>query len=170
MKRIFKAEPKVLNTKSIDDLNREVSELTNSRIPELLDADFKCASMALLNAVYFKVNWLHPFDESMTIKGVEFRASSSDLRQVDMMIISKRFKYVFVDSLSAHFITLPYEGELMSFNILFPESDEDYLSRDDDKSLINRINWSEIVKVRQELKLVSLKMPKFVINSKIEVC
>lgn len=70
--------------KARDTINGWVSERTNKRIPELIDAIDAQAVTYLINAVYFKGEWTVRFDKDRT-KDADFALEDGTKKKVPMM-------------------------------------------------------------------------------------
>lgn len=69
---------------SVDVMNAWVSEVTHGRIDRLLEAVDPDAMLYLINAIYFKGDWVSTFDEDGTYRAPFARADGSRVT-VDMM-------------------------------------------------------------------------------------
>lgn len=76
-------------------INKWVAEQTHDKIKNLISPDALNAltRMVLVNAIYFKGNWLYKFDAAKTIKR-DFHAINGTTSQVDMMHMSGK-KFLF---------------------------------------------------------------------------
>ena len=78
----------------------------------LFDADSigQATMMILVNAVYFKGDWLNQFDSKLTeIKPFIFLGTGKCKVDVEMMRLTGKFLTGEIDSLDAEFIVLPYK-------------------------------------------------------------
>ncbi|OON15112.1 serine proteinase inhibitor [Opisthorchis viverrini] len=104
-------------------INQWVSEMTNSRIPELLPPGSPDMNslLTLVNTVYFKGlerlsslrSWKRPFDKQMTTSGLFYRMDGSTV-EVPMMTTRKYFPYQNFPELDAVAVKLPF-GDPASF-------------------------------------------------------
>lgn len=178
IERTFNTKINLVNgsfKKAIDDTNKFIENITNNKIKNLLDDSFKISSLVLINVIYFKYNWLNKFNEKFTQVDQDFylNPSKKETSKVSMMnIYRKRLPYSYLDSIDSHLVKLPYENEKYFFNIILPQNKDDYLDKNDNSSVINRINIDELQKGLFEeryTRLINLRMPKFKIKTKIEV-
>jgi serine protease inhibitor len=160
----------------IDNTNQYIARLTNNKIKNLLDESFQTSSLVLINVIYFNFDWHHKFTESNTESNYDFylNPSRTHISKVDMMNLNrKRLSYSYLSLIDSHLIKLPYQNKKYYFNIIMPVDENDFLDKDDESSIINnRLSYSYLKKFLFEdenIQLVNLKMPKFVIKSKIEV-
>lgn len=64
--------------------------------------------LLLLNAVYFKGHWTHPFNKDLTKNG-PFYLNSKTVVDVPLMVNYDIFKIATIESLKAQLISLPYD-------------------------------------------------------------
>ena len=119
--------------------------------------------MVILNAVYFKGEWINKFNKDLTTKKVFYNFNSEkNWKNVDMMEITKSF-YFFEDS-NLQVIKLPFQKDSMSALIILPKKSVninefiDILDKDNEYlyTIINNLHFYKI----------HLEMPKFEINYK----
>ena len=107
-------------TAPMEQINRWVATATHDRIPSILaDTLPDTASMVLLNAIYFKGKWLHPFDSSSTIDK-SFTTSSGRRETRHFMDRSAEMRYV-ADS-GVQIVRLPYQGGRVAMYVVLPDS------------------------------------------------
>ena len=70
---------------TVRDINEWVSAKTNGLINEILSANVSPNGLVVLNALYFKDDWIAAFDKSRT-QGGKFRSSSGTVEDVPMMM------------------------------------------------------------------------------------
>jgi serpin B len=103
------------------EINAWVSDETNDKIQELipdgvLDPNTK---MVLVNAIYFRADWLAQFDPNNTYDAPFHLLEGTDV-QVKMMSQSL-FSPPYVQGDSYQAIELPYEGETAVMDIIIPD-------------------------------------------------
>lgn len=115
----FRAEPEAAR----DRINDWVADRTEERITELVpDGGIHgLTRLVLANAVYFRGNWLHPFDEDRTEDG-PFTALDGSAAPVPVMEQTEPFPYAAVDGSQA--VDLPYWGESVSMLVILPPEGE----------------------------------------------
>jgi len=112
---------------SVATINSWVKNKTQNLIEELLmpdsvDADTK---MVLLNAIYFKANWLIPFDPLDTTKAL-FHKSVNESVETDFMTLDSELDIGFLDkSNKVSVVGLPYEDDNYQMLLLIPEQQDD---------------------------------------------
>jgi serpin B len=101
------------------EINDWVADRTVGRITDLLPAESlsKRTRLVLTNALYFKANWLHTFDEGSTTRE-EFTSLDGEASEVPMMDQSVSVPYAEVDGAKA--VDLPYLGEEVSMLLILP--------------------------------------------------
>lgn len=111
-KRYFHAEIEGLDFSDFgakDRVNSWVNDKTNARIPTIIDQIPDDAVMYLINAIYFKGQWEHPFEKSSTRQG-DFKRADGSAVQVDFMEADRRYEVAQGEGYDA--ILMPYtEGK-----------------------------------------------------------
>ncbi|GBN17513.1 Serpin B4 [Araneus ventricosus] len=124
-------------------------------ISNLLDSLDPSTVLILLNAVYFKGYWSHPFKENATIPQDFYnKGDKNNCRQVDMMHIKDIFLYTKKESYKA--LVLPYKGNI-SMLILLPNSKRGL--RELENSLSSTF-IQDLEQIMSETK-VEVTLPKF---------
>lgn len=103
-------------------INAWVEARTEGKIKDLIQpGDVDASTMLVLtNAIHFKGQWLHRFDEEKTRPG-PFHVSSSNQVEVPFMVQKNDFPYHETDDLQA--VVLPYRGEALSMVVLLPKEE-----------------------------------------------
>lgn len=165
---------KVSTEKSLETIiietNKWISQLTDNKITAILDESFKSVALTILNAIYFKCEWLNPFDSRKT-QIMDFHMTKTSKQSLEMMQLSnKKLLYYFSQNLEYHLLSLPYNQEKYYFNIILP-SEDDFLISKNQQSLINHLDYNQIKTDMQNLSptLIDLFMPKFVSKKKINL-
>ncbi len=101
------------------EINAWVEEQTNERIVDLIPEGVinTLTRLVLVNAIFFKANWLHQFDPANTADG-EFTTLAGNTVTVPLMRQNGRLPYYAGDGFAA--TRLPYAGDA-SMVILAPE-------------------------------------------------
>ena len=141
-------------------INSWVSDMTNKKIEKLVDAQEigDDTAMVLVNAIYFKGDWVKKFDSKNTQKQ-EFSVSSGKNVMADMMRQTKEFPFATLDDIDSKMLELPYEGERIVMQILLPNDKDSGL-----KSIEEKIGDADIAKIFEEKQFnrkVNIQMPKF---------
>ncbi|HQC42624.1 MAG TPA: serpin family protein [Verrucomicrobiota bacterium] len=117
--------------------------------------------MVLVNAIYFKGQWIHTFNESATAED-EFLTGDGSRKKVPFM--NKTETYSYYEDSELQVLSLPYHGRL-SMKIFLPR----------DSGKLNAIKksfcdggfetWTKALKTR----LVRVKLPKFKIEKRLDL-
>jgi serpin B len=102
------------------EINQWVAQQTNDKIkglvpPGALDA---LTRLVLTNAVYFKGDWVAPFEKRST-RDEDFSVSAQQKVQVPLMRQKATFDYAEEDTLQV--LELPYKGQELSMVLLLPK-------------------------------------------------
>ena len=141
---------------SADQVNSWCSEKTHGKISQIIDKLDSEILMILLNAVYFKGEWLKHFSEYST-KKLPFYNLGSEEKEVDTMNLISRFRYYEDKTVQA--IELDYRDDYMSALILLPSEETDINNYINTISTMNG-EYKKIVEGLRSAK-VNLKLPKF---------
>jgi serpin B len=155
----FAREPE----KSRLTINDWVSEQTADKIQDLLPAGSIDPSvfLVLTNAIYFKANWFHMFDEEKTVNG-QFSLLDGSKVTVPMMHQTDYFDYAEGDGYQA--IELLYRTRELSMIILLPEEGnfqkfENSLQYLQLKEIVDNLEYRQVI----------LSMPKFNFDSEFDL-
>ncbi|KAK5639762.1 hypothetical protein RI129_010573 [Pyrocoelia pectoralis] len=166
-KNSFEAEIQNINFENkqaaANEMNAWVAAKTNDKIRNLIDPSklTKDSRLMLINALYFKGTWEYTFNTRDTLKR-KFFIKSDDQVEVDMMDITKYYKYAWSSELDAQFLEIPYDGEDVSMVIVLPNKIEGL------PVLENQIN-TVLNTTLGLLTEVHLQLPKFKRETKIEL-
>jgi serine protease inhibitor len=120
LRQYFDAEARSLDFRdpaSVDVINDWVSRETRGRIPDLIDSIPAGVVMYLINALYFKGAWRHPFDPEDT-RPTTFHREDGTTTSVQMMHRSGKYAFFANQELTA--LDLPYGDSLYSMTVLLP--------------------------------------------------
>ncbi len=154
-----------LDPASVDVINDWVRENTEGLIETIIDEIPPEMVMYLINALYFKGDWLRPFDTDDTRPG-DFRLEDGSTVRVDMMNQESRFATYF--SNEVQMIELPYGDSLFSMTVLMPNDPETPIDRFVEEKITaeNLNNWRSNLSVGS--RDVILQLPKFELEYEIE--
>uniref|UniRef100_A0A8C2BWM6 Leukocyte elastase inhibitor n=1 Tax=Cyprinus carpio TaxID=7962 RepID=A0A8C2BWM6_CYPCA len=107
-------------------INKWVEEQTENKIKDLIKPGMVTGMtrLALVNAIYFKGNWLQKFNAQDT-KEMPFKINQNERRPVQMMYQKKKFPFNYVCDHRLQVLELPYVKEELSMLILLPEESQD---------------------------------------------
>lgn len=141
------------------EINQWVSDETEDKIKDLLPEDSigPDTRMVLVNAIYFKADWLDQFDANDTFDNT-FNLVDGSQVTVPMMGQSMFIPYVSGDGYQA--VELPYAGNSAAMDIIVPDSGrfeeiESTLTADTLDGILSNMQQSSLV----------LRMPKFEFES-----
>jgi len=154
------------NVGAAETINEWVSNVTESRIQELVNADdLANAKMVLTNAAFFKGTWLSQFKPSATNKEVFYR-TREHYSFVDMMVQKGNFKHGVSEEFGAHILELPYTGDAMSMFILLPP----FISGEEGfNAMVQSLNASSLRYAMDNMWpiQVTVEIPKFKMEQQI---
>ncbi len=138
-------------------INDWVAAQTEDRIQDLLPAGSLSSStrLVLVNAVYFKALWQHPFDPDKTSRA-EFDLLDGSEVQVDMMQTGDQVLLPYVEAEDWQAVVLPYQGGGAEMVVILP--DEDYFPTF--FSTFDEAAYASILDSLLETEML-LSMPKF---------
>ncbi|XP_022226813.2 serine protease inhibitor 42Dd-like isoform X2 [Drosophila obscura] len=144
-----------------EEINSFVRILTDNKIqqfihPGLLDKDTK---MAIANAAYFHGQWA----KTKYTKRLPFYTLNGTELLVDTLETYDVLRYGSIDSMDAHVVELPYQGEL-SMVIILPRHRGQSLA-----SLSSLIRNVDLVPLTENLtkEFVHLQLPKFQVETRL---
>jgi len=147
-------------------INQWVEEKTKTKIKDLLP-DGSITSMTaavLVNAVYFKGDWMSKFDAALTEPG-DFKASPEKTLRVNFMFAEEKFPYGRNRDLGFHVLHLPYKGDQLSMVVILPFDDNGL------GALESKLSAEILLKAVQETRKmkVEVTLPKFKIEETIDL-
>lgn len=143
---------------SAKQINTWVEEKTHDKIKDLISADMLNGDTraVLVNAIYFKGKWLHPFNKGLTYP-MPFWTTPTQSVDVDMMTIKKRFKYGSLDKFDATALEMEYKDSNISMLFILPNK------KDGLKALEEKIHEIDLKEVDSQMhqQEVEVFLPKF---------
>ncbi|KAL4479625.1 hypothetical protein ABPG72_004221 [Tetrahymena utriculariae] len=141
-------------------INEWVSFATEKKIKDLLPPGSlsQSTAMVLVNAIYFKGDWLKQFDKKKTQKldfFLEYENAGSKI-QTDIMAIEEYFDYY--EDAGFQYIQIPYKGRQYSMEILLPRTSIQQFELQLSDQIFQK---SRLNKFNKKLKLY---LPKFKIQ------
>lgn len=102
-------------------INAWVANKTQNKIQDLLAPGTidDLTALIIINAIYFKGRWMHPFDARLTSEQDFYRDDRSTTR-VQMMRRTGDYNYTQAQGLSAHIVELPYQDGRFSMFVILP--------------------------------------------------
>ncbi|KAM6921219.1 leukocyte elastase inhibitor [Xenentodon cancila] len=156
-----------------EEINRWVEQQTQNKIKDLLQPGSvsTMTRLALVNAIYFKGNWLNRFDVANT-KEMPFKVSQNETTTVQMMYQMKKLPYNYIPDHGLQILELPYVDQELSMFILLPEESEDgsdpllKLEKELTQERLNEWTNRENMDVHSE---VLVHLPKFKLEDDYEL-
>lgn len=153
-------------------INDWVSKSTNGNIKDLIPSGYIDYSTraTIVNAAYFKGEWVSQFKKSDTKVG-NFYVARDKIRLVKFMKQKGSFNYYTSEELQSHIVELPYQGDHISMIIILPPFLDDAL-----QETVKRLTLHTLQAVMAEIKSGFYKMdkldvliPKFKIEQSLEL-
>ena len=165
-KENYEAEPDIRDFHdglTMDVINQWCSDHTEKMIEKVLDEDSFNPSIVsyLLNAIYFKGNWVTKFEEENTVEEPFGEAADfgqyGDLRPIVPMM-HQTGSYLYWENDLCQAVMLPYGNESFVINILLPREGKRIY---DVLETLTASSWTEQYVWRGESAIVDLKLPRF---------
>lgn len=165
-KENYEAEPDIRDFHdglTMDVINQWCSDHTEKMIEKVLDEDsFNPSAVSyLLNAIYFKGNWVTKFEEENTVEEPFGEAADfgqyGDLRPIVPMM-HQTGSYLYWENDLCQAVMLPYGNESFVINILLPREGKRIY---DVLETLTSSSWTEQYVWRGESAIVDLKLPRF---------
>lgn len=154
------------NIQAAQTINQFVDDKTNGKITNVMQAEDidNDTAIMLINAVYFKSDWKHKFNKSLT-QPDNFYINENETVQVDFMKIQSNFHIGRLDELGASALEMKYANSKYSFMILLPRS------RTGLSTLETKLKTFDLTMITKSLHEfgVDVKIPKFKIEYDIEL-
>ena len=150
-------------------INSWIAVQTNNKIQNLLTSDMMDANtmMILINAIYFKGNWMYSFDRNLT-KKERFYLEDGSHKKVKMMHLPNGYLKLRRNplGLNASICEFPYISNSMSMSVILP--DENIKLSEIEKAL--DYEKFEIIMEQEAVRtLVDVSFPKFKLEEEFEV-
>ena len=127
--------------------------------------------LVLVNAIYFKADWKHKFDKTLT-KEKDFYRNMERKIKVPMMHLTgktKSFEVAKIPALKSKMLRLPYKGDRIVLDILLPDAKENggYISVGEVEKILEEKGegLKEEFEKRKSVYEVLVTLPKFKVES-----
>ena len=152
-------DSEILPLKNVNQVNKWCDKKTHGKISKIIDLLDPATYLLVLNAIYFKGEWINQFEKDLTKKQVFYNFNKEE-KNIDTMEITKYFNYFEDSNLQA--IELNFKKEVISALIILPNKKLsinefiEILDKDNDYyySIINNLKRNK----------VNLRLPKFEIT------
>jgi serpin B len=144
-------------------INAWVEKQTRSRIKDLLPDDSvdRSTVMVLVNAIYFKGQWLHKFDKKDT-RTESFTTASGQKVQAPLMHQTHRLPYATGPGLQL--IELPYKNTTLAMDLVVPDDDAGLPAVE--KQLAHLPEWLAALQPAED---VELTLPRFEVTAPLDL-
>ncbi|WP_234570116.1 serpin family protein [Rhodohalobacter sp. 614A] len=144
---------------SVDVINNWVSENTEELIEKIIDEIPGDVVMYLINALYFKGEWLRQFDPDETTPA-DFYLENGETVEVEMM--NQQGRFATYQNEEVQMIELPYGDSLFTMTILMPGNDETPIDQfiEEQVTAENLDQWRSNLHV-SEYHQITVGLPRF---------
>jgi len=143
------------NPQTVSEINGWADKNTKGKIKEIIKEVSSEMVMFLINAIYFKGEWITRFDEALTQPQDFFLPDGSTVK-VDMMSTSGNFSYYSGEDCQV--ARLPYGRDKVAMYVFLPNAD---VSLDSFIASLNQTTHDEYVSRLQPEQDLVVKLPKF---------
>ncbi|XP_072568945.1 leukocyte elastase inhibitor-like isoform X2 [Paramormyrops kingsleyae] len=146
-------------------INQWVEAQTNGKIMDILkpSAINNTTKLVIVNALYFKGDWLHSFDQYDT-REMPFKINERETKPVQMMYLQKVLPFKHIEEFGLQIVEMPYMGDELSMFILLPEEPQNGsnpLQKLEKELTLEKINeWTDR-KNMDSGGYIDLYLPKF---------
>ena len=161
MKSAYDAEVADLDfghASAVSRINGWAAQETHEKIPKIIERIDPADVLLLLNAVYFKGQWQHPFNKAQT-QARDFALSDGTSRKVARMAQSGRFDYFETPQVQA--IRLPFGDGELAMEVLLPAKSASLEALETELTPELWAVWRSQFAARQG----SLELPRFELKS-----
>ncbi len=154
-------EISMLDSQSPKRINDWVNKSTNGKIKEMVESPLDPNLVAILiNAIYFKGNWKHEFNQKQTEKRT-FYLSDGTTKKVSLMRLNEKLSYLENEDFQA--VSLPYGDGKWSMNVFLPRENSSL------EDLQNRLTPEKWEKRKTDFaeKEGSILLPKFELDNEL---
>ncbi|KAK5650360.1 hypothetical protein RI129_001389 [Pyrocoelia pectoralis] len=144
------------------NMNEWVEKKTHNKITNLINQDDldEDSRLMIVNAMYFKGQWVKGFKESST-EPKPFFLNSTHYIDTDMMSNKGSYKYYEDTELKAKFLEIPYKGNDVSMIIALPDNPEDINTLENNMDIVLKPKFEHLVNI-------NIRIPKFEIKESIK--
>ncbi|HLR38089.1 MAG TPA: serpin family protein [Chitinophagaceae bacterium] len=159
-KATIKASP--FNQSTVDEINNWVKDKTHHKIKSIIKEIQPSDLTFLLNAVYFKGDWTHQFDQDQTKKRT-FHTKNQEELQVPFMY--KKAKISYFENNDLQVAQLPYGSGEFNMFVLLPKEGKNVVST------FNHLNASAFSTLTSKVRSTEVKLylPKWESEYKIDL-
>lgn len=140
---------------AVETINGWIENNTNGLIKNMLDNITEEAVMYLVNAIYFKGDWLYTFEEKNTTEAPFYKQDGNTV-SVDMMNLTK-VPLPYLNTPTFQAVDLPYGDSLYSMLLLLPKEGNSIGDLVDDLQSTSYAEWMNSLYPAN----VNLSLPRF---------
>nr|XP_034368761.1 serpin B4-like [Arvicanthis niloticus] len=122
--------------------------------------------LVLVNAVYFKGQWNHKFDEKQTTEE-KFWLNKNTSKSVQMMKPRNKFNFIFLKNVQAKIVEIPYQGKELSMFILLPVEIDGLKKLEEQLTADKLLEWTN--PENMHMTNVYLSLPQFKLEEKYDL-
>lgn len=149
-------------------INSWVENQTNGKIKNLIPMGSLSSStvLVLVNAVYFKGQWNHKFDEKRTTED-KFWLNKNTSKPVQMMRQKNEFNFIFLEDVQTKMVEIPYKGKELSMFILLPMEVDGLKKLEEQLTADKLLEWTRA----ENMNMIDLylSLPRFKVEEKYEL-
>ncbi len=134
---------------TVNEINAWVKTKTGGKIEKIIEFISRDTMMYIINAIYFKGDWLNKFEETKT-RQRNFHLENGKTIQKKMMSTVKKFHYYHDDGIQA--ARLPYDRDKIAMYILLPDEGTNL------NSLVNDIDPDKLEAIFLKMKKIELEL------------
>jgi serpin B len=150
---------------AINKINQWVNEKTAGKIQGILNQLPPESQLVLVNAIYFKADWLVPFHQASPSK---FWISPND--SVSVPIMYERWRSaMYAEFENLQILELPYVGGNISMFILLPKEKDGLKQLEKSLSIENLDKWVQSLKRLNKNQRLVLSLPKFKMTYELDL-
>jgi len=142
-------------SRTVTEINDWISDKTNKKIEKMIDRTDPNTPMFLINAIYFKGEWITKFDNANTEKR-DFYLSDGSIVKPDTMSVSGEFMYKSGNDFSV--ARLPYGRDKIAMYIFLPTKD---MHVDIFMDRLNQSTFNDILNRMKLVKDLKVRLPSF---------
>ena len=142
---------------NVSTINQSVSDSTDGRISNIIEAIAPSTVICLISGIYFKGDWQEEFDTSRTVDK-PFYLSNDEIKQVPMMHKTDWYPYYAGEHFQA--MSLPYGDGQMGMYIFLPNRDTDlnaflgHLGTENWEGWMSQFSSEEVALIIPKFKLI----------------
>ncbi|XP_021028366.1 serpin B4-like isoform X2 [Mus caroli] len=149
-------------------INSWMARQTNGKIKDLFPSGSISSStiLVLVNAVYFKGQWNHKFDEKHTTEE-KFWLNKNTGKPVQMMKQRNKFNFLFLEDVQAKIVEIPYTGKELSMFILLPVEIDGLKKFEEQLTADKLLEWTRAENMH--MTELYLSLPRFKVEEKYDL-